>query len=168
MQEQKNNPVFLRPRFQIDLTENKEIIINKFKQSFKNPDCEFLGKIVDHHIVIDVPKKQNHFWSPQLHIEIEEVDQTKSLLKGLFGPKPQVWTLFMFLHFGVAIIFIGFAILAYTQWMLKTDYVLSTSIVCSLPVFWFVMYFLGRIGKQTGHDQMQQIHDFMTTTLSNK
>jgi hypothetical protein len=34
-----------------------------------------------------------------------------------------------------------------------------------LAIFWTVLYFLGRIGKSTGHKQMDDLHELMTTIL---
>lgn len=44
-----------------------------------------------------------------------EPEEKQAVVKGLFEPKPQVWTLFMFFHFAVALAFIGFSIMAYVQ-----------------------------------------------------
>ena len=167
MSEQRNSDIHLRPRFRMDFDISQEEIISKFKDNFSDTNCKYCGKIVDGHIVIDVPPEDNHFWSPQLNIEIEKVAQGKSLVKGLFGPKPQVWTMFMFFHFAVAVAFIGFSIMAYVQYTLKTDYKFALIMVIVLPVLWIVMYFLGRIGKKTGHQQMEELHAFMLKILDN-
>lgn len=165
METQKNSDIHLRPRFKMNFEESQQEIISKFRENLNDGNCKYCSKIVDGHIVIDVPKDENHFWSPQLNIEIESVENSKTIVKGLFGPKPQVWTLFMFFHFAVAIAFIGFGIVAYVQWTLKTDYSLALTIVLALPIVWFGMYFLGRIGKKTGHQQMDELYKFMMKTL---
>ena len=168
MSEQRNNDIHLRPRFKMDFDESQEGIISKFRDNLSDANCTYCGKIVDGHIVIDVPLEDNHFWSPQLNIEVEKVAKEKALVKGLFGPKPQVWTLFMFFHFAVAVAFIGFSIMAYVKWTLKTDYMFALIMVIALPVLWIVMYFLGRVGKKTGHHQMEELHAFMMKTLQKK
>ena len=168
MNEQKNSDIHLRPRFKMDFKESQQNLISKFESNLKNGDCKYCSKIVDGHIVIDVPESENHFWSPQLNIEIEKIEDGKTIVKGLFGPKPQVWTLFMFFHFAVAVAFIGFSVMAYVQWNLKTDYSFALIMVVSLPVLWVVMYFLGRWGKSTGHKQMDELYDFMMKTLKKK
>ena len=165
MKEQKNSHLHLRPRFKLDFKDSKQNLIAKFESNLKDGDCKYCSKIVDGHIVIDVPEAENHFWSPQLIIEIEKVAVNKTIVKGLFGPKPHVWTLFMFFHFAVAVAFIGFSVMAYVQWSLKTDYYLALFMVIALPVLWCVMYLLGRWGKSTGHKQMNELHDFMMKTL---
>jgi len=115
-----------------------------------------------------VPEIENHFWSPQLNIEVVEADENKAIVKGLFGPKPQVWTLFMFIHFVMAFVFMVFAIMAYVQWNLKSEYSFALTMLFVVPVLWFVMYFLGRLGKKKGHSQMNELYQFMMKTLEKK
>jgi len=165
MKEETNSPIFLRPRFSIEINKSKTQLLKSFEIAFHTKNCKYKGKIVDGHIVIDIPQKENHFWSPQLHMEIEALNPSRSLAKGLFGPKPQVWTLFLFLHATVAFTFISVLIYAYTKWTLKENISLSIYILVGLPIFWFVMYFLGQLGKKTGHRQMQDLHDFMMVIL---
>jgi len=167
MEEQKNSDIHLRPRFKMIFNESQQHIIAKFKQNLNDEKCKYCTKIVDGHIVIDVPEDENHFWSPQLNIEIDKIEEGKTIVKGLFGPKPQVWTLFMFFHFAVAVAFIGFSVMAYVKWTLNIDYKFSLIMVIGLPILWIIMYFLGRIGKSTGHKQMDELHEFMMETLLN-
>lgn len=165
MNEEKNSDIYLRPRFKMNFEESQQNLIAKFKDNIKNADCKYCIKVIDGHIVIDISAEENHFWSPQLNIEIERIGENRSLVKGLFGPKPQVWTLFMFIHFAMAVAFISFSIAAYVQWILKGDYKAALIVTLALPILWIVMYFLGRIGKKTGHKQMDELHEFMMETL---
>ena len=167
MNEKTNSPIHLRPRFTIDFENEKEVVIEKFKKVLNEENNRFPSKFVDGHIIIDVPKKEEHFWSPQLNIEIVETANNKSLLKGLFGPKPQVWTLFMFIHFVVGISFLIFGVMLYVRWNLNDSIVLPLMMVIFLPLFWILLYFLGRIGKSTGHHQMDDLHDLMINIIEN-
>ena len=152
----------------MDFNESQQELLEKFKKILEDGNCKYCSKIVDGHIVIDVPIEEDHFWSPQLNIEIEKIEDDKTIVKGLFGPKPQVWTLFMFFHFAVAVAFIGFLIMAYVQWTLKSDVTFALIMVIGLPILWVIMYFLGRIGKKTGHKQMNELHEFMMKTLGER
>ncbi|WP_456377922.1 GTP-binding protein [Lutibacter sp.] len=165
MSEQKNSDVFLRPRFKMSFNESQQDLIAKFRKNLEDGNCKYCSKIIDEHIIIEVPVEENHFWSPQLNIEVVKVDKNKAIVKGLFGPKPQVWTLFMFFHFAMAVAFIGFSVMAYVQWTLKSDYSRALMVVISLPILWICMYFLGRVGKSKGHKQMNELHEFMMETL---
>lgn len=168
MQKEYNSNIHLRPRFKMEFDEGQEQLIEKFRDNLKDDECKYCSKIVDGHIVIDVPLAENHFWSPQLNVEIEKVTDKKSIVKGLFGPKPQVWTLFMFIHFGVAITFIGFLMTWYVKYMIKEDTTFSMSMTIFLPVLWFILYFIGRIGKRTGYKQMDELYKFMMQILAKK
>lgn len=166
MQEEKNSQIHLRPRFKIDFEESQQALLQKFRSNLGAGDCKYCSKIVDGHIVIDVPKEEDHFWSPQLQIEIEKVEEKKSIVKGLFGPKPTVWTLFMFIHFLLGTAFIGFSIMGYVQYILKKDTTFAYTMLVAIPVIWVLMYFFGRIGRRAGHKQMEELHDFMEKTLA--
>jgi len=167
MSEKTNNPVFLRPRFSMDINEDSATVIGKFQSALNENNKKYPSRFVDGHIIIDVPKKEDHFWSPQLSLEVIAVDENKSLVKGLFGPKPQVWTLFMFIHFLVGITFLVFAVMFYVRWSLNKEFILPLMMLIFLPILWGALYFLGRIGKSSGHHQMDDLHDLMTNILEN-
>ena len=159
-----SNEVVLRPRFNIELNQDNESALEAF-DAVKKTQNDFVISRVDDHVFIRIPKNKQHFWSPQLHLEINEVDEKSSLLHGLFGPNPTVWTLFMFLHFFVAVVFIGFGAWAYSNWSLENSYGIQIGVMVFMMVLWFVLYFAGRIGKATGKDEMHLLHDFMNKTL---
>lgn len=161
------NKILLKPRFKIERHEDKAKIIKKFSDEFAKGGSNFLGKIVDHHIIIDVNKDEEHFWSPQLHVEVEEDDKGGTLIKGLYGPKPQIWSLFMFIHFGVALAFMVFLVLTYTRWSLEQDYTFAFTMTTIMPILWFVLYFIGRIGRKKGAEQIQQIDAFINEIIDN-
>jgi len=164
MSEEKNNEVFLRPRFKIESEFNKDELVQKFKANLNNGDCKYCSKIVDNHIFIDVPFDEDHYWSPQLHVEVVK-DEGATFVKGLFGPKPQVWTMFMFLHFAVGTLFSIFLVMFYVKWTLNSDLLFSTLMVIVLPIIWIALYITGRWGKKRGKEQMEELHEFMMHTL---
>lgn len=159
-----SNDIVLRPRFKLELDTNNEIALKAFEEQKANQK-EFIITRLDNHVFIKLHQEKRHFWSPQLHLEIDEVDANNSQLYGLFGPNPTVWTLFMFLHFLVATLFIGFGIWAYTNWSLNTSYAVQLALMLFMVILWFLLYFGGRLGKATGNEQMHLLHDFMVDTL---
>ncbi|WP_298237904.1 GTP-binding protein [uncultured Algibacter sp.] len=161
------NDIVLRPRFKLEINENNKSILKRFKIS-KNDKSEFITTCVDNHVFIKFPKEKQHFWSPQLHLEIDSIDENSSLLHGLYGPNPTVWTMFMFLHFMVAGLFIAFGIWAYTNYKLNTEYTIQISIMILMILLWFVLYFGGRIGRDTSKKDMFALRDFMNDTIFQK
>ena len=164
--EKRNSEVFLRPRFTIELKENKQKVLNCFADELKKETTKFRGNFVDGHLFISVSKKDEHFWSPQLHLEILEKTEKTSTLKGLFGPKPQVWTLFMFIHFIIGFSFLAFCVVLYTKFSLKESLFFPITMMIVLPFIWIILYILGKLGKDTGKNQMKDLHDFMIKTIN--
>lgn len=157
------NDIVLRPRFQLELSDPKDKILENFEKSEK---VSLLVNRLDEHIFIKFDKKNNHFWSPQLHLEIVEIDQNNSKLYGVFGPNPNLWTFFMFLHFAVAAIFIVLCIWAYSSAALEKPYGLQLGLMGFMAIIWFVLYFFGRAGKHKGKPQMEELHLFMIEVLT--
>ncbi len=164
-----SNEIVLRPRFKFNVNKDNASLLSLFEAESKK-QSEFIVTRVDDHVFIKIQKEKQHFWSPQLHLEInEDYDDTKtSMIYGLFGPNPTVWTMFMFLHFMVAGFFIGFAIWTYVNWTLKSDYAIQLFLTLMMIVIWIGLYFGGRIGKGAGMQQMRELHHFMRDTLRNK
>lgn len=161
------NEIILRPRFKLEINKNNEEAL-KIIENTKELQKDFVVSRVDNHVFIRIPNKDQHFWSPQLHLEIDELEASKSELKGLFGPKPSVWTMFMFFHFAVLGLFIIVGVWAYSNWSLKTDYGLQLGIMIALIGVWFFLYFAGRMGKKKGADEMKKLCNFLENTLDLK
>nr|WP_321231598.1 GTP-binding protein [uncultured Psychroserpens sp.] len=162
------NDIVLRPRFKFHVKHDHEMLLKLFEET-KGIQSDFIVSRVDDHVFIKIPKEKQHFWSPQLHLEINKNDtNSHSMIYGLFGPNPTVWTLFMFFHFIVAGLFIGFAIWTYVNWSLGNDYAIQLFVTLFTIVIWFALYFGGRLGKRTGMNEMHQLHHFMRDTLRSK
>ncbi len=157
------NEIVLRPRFQLEFSQSKETILNILSKAAKEP---FLVKQIDDHIFIKFNRQHSHFWSPQLQLEIMDTAEKKCKLFGLFGPSPALWTFFMFLHFGVATLFIVLGIWAYSSASLQHPYGLQIGLMVFSVLLWIVLYIFGRMGRRTGKPQMHQLHRFMMDALS--
>ncbi|WP_372753532.1 GTP-binding protein [Mariniflexile sp.] len=158
------NDIILRPRFKIELALDNESVLQLFKNS-KNTQSEFIVSTIDDHVFIKFPKHKQHFWSPQLHLEINAIDNKSSILHGLFGPNPTVWTFFMFIHFLVAGLFIAFGIWAYTNWALNSGYAIQITLMLFMVIAWFALYVAGSIGKATSKNEMLELRNFMNSVL---
>lgn len=161
-----SNKIVLRPRFQLELPNNKEDVLAAFSKAAKTQN-NFVIKCVGNHLFIKKPKEKEHIWSPQLHLEITTTNKESTCsIKGLFGPNPVIWTFFMFLHFAVATAFFILGIWAYTNWSLKTPYTLPLVLTLLIVVLWFLLYFLGRTGKAKGKPEMHELYEFMNSILN--
>jgi hypothetical protein len=157
---QLSNEIVLRPRFKKSMAFPAEAVLAAFEAEATSTK-EFTVSRVDGHVFIRILKSKQHFWSPQLHLEITEDETNGTILKGLFGPNPTVWTMFMFFHFALAITFVAAGIWLYTSISLDKPYVFPIVIMCFLLLGWFALYASGRLGKKAGAKEMKALYAFM-------
>ncbi|WP_428742550.1 GTP-binding protein [Tenacibaculum sp.] len=164
MDDKLYNQIFLKPRFRLEYEMNSEVLLEEIKKRLSDVS-KYKMKVVDNHVVLDVPEKESHLWSPQLHLEIEEISENLSLIKGLFGPKPQVWTFFIISHFIVITIFLTFVGIAYSNWALHKSMFFPVTMLIVIPIVWGLLYLVGRLGKATGKGQMDELKEYTKKML---
>ena len=82
------NEIVLRPRFKFDVKHDNEGVLELFEDT-KKTQSDLIVSRVDDHIFIKIPKAKQHFWSPQLHLEINKNEaKDSSTIYGLFRPNP--------------------------------------------------------------------------------
>ena len=158
------NEVILRPRFKFEKDRNNEELLTLFDLAKKEQKNIIVSRI-DNHVFLKLPKSEQHFWSPQLHLEIDQISTKTSIIHGLFGPNPTVWTMFMFFHFIVGCLFLGLGAWAYSSWSLGNSYAIQISLMLLMLIIWVVLYVAGRLGKKAGMKDMHLLHRFMRDTL---
>ena len=105
---ENEHAVQLRLRFYKDVPEAVTEIRSKFEQFKTACPADYSIKVNDTHIWFHIVGAQKQYYSPHLHLQLEEHRESGTHIRGLFGPDPTLWTLFMFLHFVVAGIFLIF------------------------------------------------------------
>ncbi|MBF4984245.1 GTP-binding protein [Nonlabens mediterrranea] len=153
----------LRPRFSITIDNNISEVINNFKKAKRNVNGYKIS-LSDHHVFIRIPTLHQHFWSPQLHLEFRE-NSMKTEIHGLYGPNPTVWTMFMFLHFILAILIIGASIWLYTLIVTNNSIQVAIILIISLIIIWLSFYIAGRLGRKKGNRQMHELNTFFYSIL---
>ena len=160
------NEIILKPRFKIFLEQDNESVLKKLIEILQSKNCDYICKISNDHIFIDLPSNKQKIWSPQLELVIEKA-QKGSVIRGLFAPKPSVWTLFIFLHFVTAISFFIFFALAYANYAAGNDNKFWVFFMGLMVFLWFFLYFLGQLGKRKAKKQMEELNDFLKISLKN-
>lgn len=158
------NDAILRPRFSFKHKQCNTVALSAFENS-KTTQSDFIVTRVDNHVFIRVPKSEQKLSSPQLHIEIIPIDDSNSTVKGLFGPNPTIWTLFLFLHSIIVMLFIGNSIWFYSNWNLKKSIVIQSVIYIILLMTWIALYLVGQANKKKNIPKMMEQHHFMRDVL---
>ena len=156
--------IALRPRFEVESKNSVTQILEKAKQLKTELKTDYQIKIIDEHLYFYFSKEKRKYYSPFLHLELE-ANEGKTTVKGLFGPEQLLWTLFMFLHFIVAGLFLVFSMMAYTHWSLNQSIVLDVVVMTFMVVFWILLYVIARINREKGVPQMHELEDLMYKVL---
>ncbi|MFZ1809015.1 MAG: hypothetical protein WAU36_17415 [Cyclobacteriaceae bacterium] len=153
----------VRPRFKIETSYTSEQLLNSLKHALDKDDATCTGQVHAQYATIYIPHKDQHYWSPQLSLSVEETE-SGSILRGLYGPRPVVWTMFIFFYslIGVAILFIGVMGLSY--WSLGK----STSMMWFIPVLvaiFLTLWLVAHFGQKLGHKQMEILQRFIEQAI---
>lgn len=122
---------------------------------------DYLIKIMDNHLWLSIAVLKREKYSPQLHVEMEKMEDGKTAINGLFGPDPVLWTFFMFLHFLVAGVFIIFGLIAYSKWSLHQKYIFELVVMGLMVAGWFLLYYLARRNRKKGIPQMRALEELL-------
>jgi hypothetical protein len=156
--------IALRPKFEVESKNSIAQILERAKILKSELKSDYQIKIIDEHLYFYFSKEKRKYYSPFLHLELE-ADEGKTIIKGLFGPEQLLWTLFMFLHFIVAGLFLVFSMMAYTHWSLNQSIVLDVVVMTFMVVFWILLYVIARINREKGVPQMHELEDLMYKVL---
>lgn len=158
-------PYRIRPRFRAESSHSPEEIIARLKKGLKEPGATCHGYTSVGFATLTIPDPQRHYWSPQLTVSIERLeDREGSLIRGLYGPAPAVWTMFVFFYS-----LVGFA----TAAVLITG-LSYLSLGMSGAILWWALllgivllsiYLVSYFGQRLGHDQMEILHSFLEEKL---
>ena len=142
----------LRPRFRkiIDLAPVQ--ITERLRTYSTDPQRKCYITLSGYHTTLGILPDEQHYWSPQLSLEILEEGQG-TLIKGLYGPHPKVWTMFMFLYTGLGLIGLFGLLYGLVQWSLSMPPI-ALWIALAALILEITFYFIARSGKQLAHGQM--------------
>ena len=101
---------------------------------------------------------------PQMVRNDVETDETLSHIHGLIGPKPNVWTLFMFFYFFIGTVGLFASLFGLSKWSLGEFH----ATVWAFPIALILMstaYLTSHFGQKLGHDQVDELKDFVRAAL---
>ena len=96
----------IRPRFKFTVPHRVEKVLAQLEVVKLESEGKVMGTVVDHLLILDIPEAERHYWSPHMtfRVEADEDDPSFSVIRGLIGPRPAVWTMFVFIYFGLGLL----------------------------------------------------------------
>jgi hypothetical protein len=166
MQHIDSSITHIRPRFKLIVAQSQDKVMANIREMLAKKPAHIQGHIIDHHVILDIVGEEVHYWSPQLNFRIEK-DEDKleqTIVAGLIGPRPGVWTLFVFIYFAIALAgFVLFSI-GMSKWLLGG----YSHMIWALPVAVLAMlsaYRVGKYGESLAEQQTEILKGFVREAI---
>jgi len=155
----------IRPRFEIaskyEVAELQEIM----KKALKSEDAPCDGKVRYGYVSLFPKEEDHHYWSPHLSVTIEDhPDEEGSILRGLYGPSPAVWTMFVFVYAIIALSIVIALVIGFANMSIDESGVILWA-VPFLVLLLTSMYLVSSIGQKKGHSQIEDIHHYFESLI---
>ncbi len=153
----------VRPRFKIQVPLKPQEVAGKFKAALDGDQASCLGRVYPTSVRLFLPYEERHYWSPQLSLTFEE-EENGTTLRGLYGPRPTVWTMFVFFYaiIGLGVLVVGMIGLSYIS--LGKPGTILWWVPVMLVVF-LTLYLVAYFGQKLGRKQMITLHRFAEKSL---
>jgi len=153
----------LRPRSRYITDLPKQEILKRIDERLKERKYTLTGIVVQEHAFIRIPEKDQHYWSPEMHVWARE-EENKTIVYGIIGPKPKIWTMFIFFYTIILVLTFFGGSYGIIQLILgiKADFIWSIPIgLMALTLVYGAAYF----GQHKGKEQMLQLQNFLDATI---
>lgn len=142
----------VRPRFSLQSDLEAGQIIQRLEAYSNQVNEQIDTTVVGNHANLRFTEPYQHYWSPHLNLEIIEREE-KTVIRGLFGPSPKVWTMFFFFYSGLAFLACIGLLFGGVQWSLNLEpsgfWLMFGALALEL-----VTYLVARTGQNLAEEQM--------------
>ncbi len=153
----------IRPRFKVETVFSMADLTAKIKAKLESDNANCKGHVYPGYAKLYMPLELQHYWSPQLTLTFEETENGTTL-RGLYGPRPTVWTMFVFFYALIAFAILVVSVIGLSYLTLDK----SANILWVLPLLaalFASLYFVAYSGQKLGQDEMVTIHHFLEEGL---
>lgn len=153
----------IRPRIRQTIPLSQKELEERFQLAAASQDLIKATPFVMGHSTFKINQQRSSYWTPELHISLEETEEG-TIIRGLFGPKPQVWTLFVLFYsiIGLAITIIG--LYGLSLLFIEND----APILWTVPILVLLLlsiYATSWYGKKLGSHEIELLSKFFNKTL---
>ena len=158
-----------RPRFKLKTRLSREEFTERLRKQFQIQNRSLGGYVGKELSVIRMRKDKEKYWAPQLQIRSESDDDDKDItvIRGLFGPRPAVWTFFIFLYTLGGTFLTFFGLIWFVQWRLDLD----SSLIIWAWIGLFILigtYVASKVGQNVAKKHIVVLRDFMEKVVNDE
>ena len=155
----------LRPRFVTTTHIDPNEVLERLQAALQDSSGPVTGQVFTSSVVLRITPEAVHFWSPRLELSVDPHLGGGSVVHGLFGPRPSIWSFFMALYAATAFLGSMGVIYGWSDWSLGgTGHALWAGPAALVSAG--VIYVAGRLGRRLGMDQMRLLKRFMEDALA--
>ncbi len=157
----------VRPRFHVPVPFSPGVALERILGRLERPDCPCRVMKSEAHRMIElrVLKHERHFWSPALNVTVQKDDAGDgSVVEGLVGPNPNVWTLFAMLYMGLVTFTMFAAIFGMVQWSLD-EWPWGLWVTAGLVLALALLYGLSQVGQRLAAPQTAMLRHVLEDAL---
>jgi len=153
----------LRPRFRIVCSEDPKVILERIQNLLPTKETVIEGQVVQEHAFLRIPVNEQHYWSPELHVWVRGQDG-ETIVYGVMGPKPRIWTMFVFFYTAV----LTSAFFGSSYGIIQILLGMKAPFLWSIPlgiIALFLVYGAAQYGQHKGRAQMKALRSFLDEAL---
>ncbi|MEP2024651.1 MAG: hypothetical protein ABJH98_17430 [Reichenbachiella sp.] len=148
------------------MPQSPEKIATQLKDRIKISDDGIHGTVIEGHATLSLPPRDQHYWSPQLSLSFES-SETGSVLRGLYGPRPEVWTMFVLFYSIIGFAVLVILVIGYSNWTLGQSAQILWLVPALVGIF-LTLYLVSYFGQKMGRKQIVTLHNFVEKALDVK
>ena len=145
----------IRPTFAIPLGPEPDEAMKTLRERLEGSEHEECSRSKGRCADFFVKEEERRLWSPYLSVQVEP-RQEGSLLRGRYGPHPELWTLFMFLYTVVGFLALMGVMLGFVQWQSGMEAWGFWGAYVGFPGL-VVLYTVSATGQRLSAHQMEEL-----------
>jgi hypothetical protein len=131
-------------------------------------DETVVGKRVYDMYYLDIPVKEQHYWSPELRISMEEnLAGEGTFIRCVVGPRQSVWLMFVFIYGFLSMLTLFGGMYGLVKWNSGGSAAWLWCFPAALLIILSV-YVVAKLGQRTGRDQMLHLVSVLYHSLGDK
>lgn len=154
----------VRPRFRHHVDGLQADVHKKLVDGFtKHSDMIHLVHL-SNYLVVEFNQEHRHYWSPQLQISLDQEEEDHVLVRGMYGPHPNVWSVFFYGYASMAVLSVFLATIGFSVASVKGEfwgfYAMGACMLVGI-----ILYLIAQFGQKIGAEQTFEIHHMYTEIM---
>lgn len=157
----------VRPRFRSNVPFTADEAVSRVVARVERPGQSCCAMVSGKHGVVElrVNDEEQRFWSPVLNVTVSRAENGPgSVVNGLVGPNPNLWTLFAMLYMGLWTMIMFAGVFGLVQWSLG-ERPWGLWVTAVLFVALLTLYGMSQVGQRLGAPQTAMLRRVLEEAL---